>query len=308
MKPWPKLFSRININLTVVLWFINFFITQGAAQEKAVGENIGTLKKILDIVIEYAVKYSFQALGGVIILVAAWVAANFITKFFTSFLQKHNVDVTIAKFLVSALKLLIMAFAVMMALAKFGIEIAPIIAGLSVAGVGVGLALQGTLSNYAAGISLIFTKPFKVGDIIEVVHEMGEIQDIALARTIMKTVDGTIINIPNKHIIGEIIHNYSDYKRLDIKIGVGFKSDIEKCIRLIKEVVSKEKRIALKPEPKIGISDFGDSSVNLYARIFCKQADYWDTMFSVNKEIFESFKKNGIEIPFPQREVYLHQV
>jgi small conductance mechanosensitive channel len=281
--------------------------SSGFALEREDLKDMGTLKKIIDLLIEYSVKYSFQVLGGFIILVVGWIIAKFVSRFVDQFLQKHHLDITIRKFLVGTAKLIIMAFAAIIALAKFGIEIAPIIAGLSVVGVGVGLAMQGTLSNYAAGISLIFTKPFKVGDIIEVVHEMGEIVDMTLPRTIMKTVDGTMIYIPNKHIIGEIIHNFSELKRLDIKVGVSYKSDIDKCVQLIKDVVKNDPRIALTPEPKIGVSDFGDSSINLYARVFCKQTDYWDTLFSVNKKILGAFQKNGIDIPFPQRDVHLYQ-
>lgn len=284
------------------------FVSLSYAQAvKEATQDMGTIKKIADLLIEYSVKYSFQVLGGIIILLAGWIIAKFVAGFVDKFLQKHKLDITIRKFLVGTVKLIVIAFAAIIALAKFGIEIAPIIAGLSVVGVGVGLAMQGTLSNYAAGISLIFTKPFKVGDIIEVVNEMGEIVDMTLPRTVMKTVDGTMIYIPNKHIIGEIIHNFSELKRLDVKVGVSYKSDIDKCVQLLKDVVKNEPRITLAPEPKIGVSDFGDSSINLYARVFCKQADYWDTLFSVNKKILDTFRKNGIEIPFPQRDVHLYQ-
>ncbi len=246
-------------------------------------------------------------MGGIIVLGAGWFISKFVCQFVRDFLAKHKVDVTVAKFLVGAARLVIMAFALLIALGKFGIEIAPFIAGLSVVGFGTSFALQGPLSNYAAGASLIFTKPFRVGDIIEVANVMGEVEDITLPRTILKTIDGTHVVVPNKHIIGEIIQNFTDSKLLDIKVGVSYKADIDKAIDIVRSVIERDSRVLRMPAPKIGISDFGDSSVNIYARVWCKQDDYWDALFAINKSIFDGFKKGGVEIPFPQRDVHLYQ-
>lgn len=288
---------------------LNWAGLAGAQEQAAASGNayMGTLQKLIDLAIEFTFKYSFQVLGGVIVLGAGWLVSKFVCKFVQGFLTKHKIDVTVSKFLVGAVRLIIMAFAGLIALGKFGIEIAPFIAGLSVVGFGTSFALQGPLSNYAAGATLIFTKPFKVGDIIEVVGVMGEVQDMTLPRTVLKTIDGTTIVVPNKHIIGEIIHNFADSKRLDIKVGVSYKADIDKAIRIVKSVVEKEPRVLKNPLPKIGVSEFGDSSVNIYARIWSKQDDYWDAMFAINRAIFEEFGKGGVEIPFPQRDVHLFQ-
>ena len=268
---------------------------------------IDTFKHLINLLIEGIARYSFQVLGGILILIAGWIGANFVAKIVNEFLEKRQVDVTIKKFLVGAVKLIVFAFAVLISLGKFGIEIAPFIAGLSVVGFGTSFALQGPLSNYAAGASLIFTKPFKVGDIIEVAGVMGEVQDIALPRTMIKTVDGTIIVVPNKHIIGEIIHNYSELKKLDIKIGVSYSTDMNRAIEVAREVIKKDKRISQVKEIKTGILEFGDSSVVLYSRIWCKQSDYWDVLFDINKKIFDEFQKNRINIPFPQRVVHIQK-
>jgi len=199
----------------------------------------------------------------------------------------------------------VIVFAAIIALGNFGITIAPIIAGLSVVGFGTSFALQGPLSNYAAGITLVFTKPFKVGDIIEVAGVTGEVCDMTLARTEIITVDGTMVVVPNKHIIGEVIQNYSEYKRLDIKVGISYSSDVGKAIDVVKDVVKREERVVREKPSKIGLLEFADSSINIYARLWCKQKDYWDTMFSVNKAINEAFSENGITIPFPQVDVHL---
>ncbi len=275
----------------------------GEVVRSVAASKVETARSLVDIVMEYGVKYSMQAVGGVIVLVLGWVVSKYAGGIVYRLLEEKKIDVTVSKFVVSTVKLLIMAFALIVALGKFGIEIAPLIAGISVAGFGLSFALQGPLSNYASGATLIFTKPFKVKDIIEVAGVMGEVMDMKLACTEIKTVDGHTVVVPNKHIIGEIIHNYSDVKLLEINVGVSYGSDIDKAIALVREVIKKDARVAR--EPNVGISQFADSSVNIYARLWCRQDDYWDTMFTVNKNIFDAFKRAGVEIPFPRRDVRL---
>lgn len=267
-------------------------------------EQIETAKGLFDLVVEIFVKYGFQVLGGIIVLVVGWLIAGYIAKIVNNLLEKKKVDITVSKFIVGTVKLLIMSFAVIVAIGKFGIEIAPLIAGISVAGFGLSFALQGPLSNYAAGASLIFTKPFKVGDIVEVCGVEGEVIDVKLPRTELRTLDGELIIIPNKHIIGEIIQNNSDSKRIDINVGVSYSSDIEKVVKIVSKIINEEERIVKTKKPKVGISEFADSGINIYARAWCKQDEYLDVKFAINKKIFDEFNKNSIEIPFPQRVVH----
>jgi len=267
-------------------------------------KNIETARHLIDMITAFVVKYSFQVLGGIIVLVVGWMVGKYLSDLLSNLLAKKNVDVTVTKFLAGTVKLAVMAFAVIVAMGKFGIEIAPLIAGISVVGFGTSFALQGPLSNYAAGASLIFAKPFKVGDIIEVAGVMGEVRDMKLPRTELKTLDGELIVIPNKHIIGEIVQNYSDHKRLDIKVGVSYSADVPKAIGLIKDILKEDPRVAQNKEPKVGIHEFGDSSINLQARLWCKQDDYWDVLFQAHQKIFDAFNANGITIPFPQRDVH----
>ena len=265
-----------------------------------------TAQKVIDLLVEILVKYGFQMLGGVAILIAGWLAATFVARAVANGLTKRNVDVTVTKFVAATAKMLGMGLTVLIALGKFGIEITPLIAGVSVAGVGMSLALQGTLSNYAAGTSLIFTKPFKVGDIIEVAGVMGEVEDVTLGRTQLSRVDGVKVMVPNKHIIGEIIHNYSGLKGVDVKVGVSYGSDIDQAIDVIRSVITEDPRVVQNKALQIGISEFGDSSINLAARVWCKQRDYLDTLFGINKRILEEFRRHQIEIPFPRRDVHLY--
>ena len=273
------------------------------AADSSSGGSIAGVSKIIDWIIEACIKYSFQVLGGLILLVAGWIIGNFLARITRDLLKKKHIDVTVSKFIVGSVKLLVMIFAAIAALSKFGIEIAPIIAGLSVVGFGTSFALQGPLSNYAAGITLVFTKPFKVGDIIEVVNVLGQVEDMTLGCTVLTTVDGDKIIVPNKHIIGEIIHNSSALKRVDITVGVSYSTDMDQAIMVIKDVVDDDPRVITSRGAKIGISEFGESSVNIFVRLWCKQADYYEVKFAINKKIFEAFKKNNIQIPFPQRDV-----
>jgi len=265
-----------------------------------------TAQELAFIAMEFLSKNVFNIIGGIIIIAVGWFVAQLSGRFVQFLLLRRKADVTITKFLVDILKFLVVAVSLLIALGNFGITIAPFIAGLGALGFGASFALQGPLSNYAAGATLIFTKPFKVGDILEVNGQLGQVEDMTLARTIVRTLDGTRIVIPNKKIIGEIIHNYSDYKRLDLRVGISYGSDIDKAISVIKGIVSSDKRVSAKPPPKIGIENFGDSSVNLYARLWCRQPDYWDVTFDINKAIYDQFKKNGVNIPFPQRDVHIH--
>lgn len=286
-----------------IVGFFGIFYSHNAFAADVVNESAQSVTKIIDWVLEACVKYSFQVLGGLMLLCVGWFVGNFLARLTREMLKKKNIDVTVAKFISGAVKLLVMIFAAIAALSKFGIEIAPIIAGLSVVGFGTSFALQGPLSNYAAGITLVFTKPFKVGDIIEVANVHGEVEDMTLGCTVLITMDGDRIVIPNKHIIGEIIHNFSALKRVDITVGVSYSTDMDKALKVIKDVIDDDHRIVTSRGAKIGISEFGDSSVNIFVRLWCQQKDYYDVKFAINKRIFEVLKQNKIEIPFPQREV-----
>ncbi|MBF0494073.1 MAG: mechanosensitive ion channel [Candidatus Omnitrophica bacterium] len=280
-------------------------VSAAPAVKEMFNAHVATAQKLFGIAAEFLVKYSFQALGGIIVIIAGFFVANIACRFTGEFLHKHRIDVTISKFLLQIIKIAILALAVLIALGNFGITIAPFIAGLSVAGFGLSFALQGPLSNYAAGATLIFTKPFKVGDIIEVVNVLGEVEDMTLARTQVRTIDGTTVMVPNKHIIGEIIHNYSEHKKVDIKVGVAYGTDIDKATKLVKEIAEKDARVAKNPAPRIGILEFADSSIIIYAQLWTKQTDYWQVLFDVNKAINETFRSGGISMPFPQRDVHI---
>ncbi|MCA9401092.1 MAG: mechanosensitive ion channel [Candidatus Omnitrophica bacterium] len=275
--------------------------------EELAAQQVDTIRHLLDMVVEFFVKYSFQVLGGIIVLVVGWYVAQYVGKILFKFLGKYKLDVTVSKFLVGGVKLAIVVFTFIVALGKFGVEIAPLIAGISVVGFGTSFALQGPLSNIAAGIMLIFTKPFKVGDIIEVQDVSGQVLDIKLPRTEIRNVDGHMIVIPNNKIIGEVIHNYSILKRIDVLVGVSYSGDVTKAMEIMENIIKNDSRITPHAETKVGLAEFGDSSINLQARIWVKQKDFWSVKFETNKKIFDAFNEHGIVIPFPQRDVHIIQ-
>ncbi len=265
------------------------------------------LHKTIEFITEQGVKYSFQAIGGIVVLVSAWMLSRFVGNWVHRTLVEKKIDVSIVKFIAQAARIAILALGVLMTLSSFGVQIAPLIAGLSVAGVGICLALQGPLSNYTSGATLIFTKPFKVGDIIEVHGYQGEVADISLPRTELYGLDGSRIIIPNKHIIGEVIKNFSEYRKLEINLGVAYDSDINKALQIIETIIKNEKRIPNAEVYKVGIKEFAASSIELQAFVWVPQNKYVDVKFAINQTILEQYRQAGIVMPFPQHDVRIIQ-
>lgn len=306
MKSSQKIFSFVFFLWMGMLecWLLNS-PAFGDEQNNFSETKISAVAKLLDWVIEIAVKYSFQAFGGLVILFVAWVVSRYLSRFVQNKLRAQNIDLTVVKFLAQMTRLVVLALGALMMLSSFGVQIAPLIAGLSVAGVGIGLAIQGPLSNYAAGATLIFTKPFKLGDIIEVHGYQGEVKDITLPRTELNGLDGSRIIIPNKHIIGEVIKNFSAHRKLEINVGVSYDADIPKVLAILESIIKAEKRIPEKASYKLGIKEFADSSINLQVLIWVLQENFTDVRFAVNNAIVVKFRENNVVIPFPQRDVNL---
>ena len=265
------------------------------------------MQKLMPLITQDAVTYSVHIIGGCVILIASWVLSNFAARLVQRTIDANKIDVSIIKFLAQAARMAILALGVLMTLSSFGVQIAPLVAGLSVAGVGAGLALQGPLSNYASGAALIFTKPFKVGDIIEVKGHQGEVRDISLPRTELFGLDGSTIVIPNKHIIGEVVKNFSATRSLEINVGVSYDSDVNKALAVMEGIIKAEGRIPNKEGYALGIKEFADSAVNLQAFVRVPQAKYAAVKFAVNKAILDQFRAQGIVIPNPQRDVHIYQ-
>jgi small conductance mechanosensitive channel len=268
-------------------------------------EEIKTVQKMINIVIDFFVNYSFQVVGAIIVLVIGVLVARAVSSFLLKFFEKKEFDVTLSKFIAATVKGIILGFAFIVAIGKFGITIAPFIAALAAMAFGASFAIQGPLANYGAGLVIILTRPFVVGNTIKVSDVSGIVDEVKLGATILTDEDGVKITIPNKHIVGEIIHNSEERKIVEEMVGISYDSNPEKAIQIIKETLETFEDISKEPPPQIGIQEFGDSSINIGLRYWIPTDKYFKILYQVNLSIYKHLKENNIEIPFPQRDVHI---
>ncbi|GAA6166384.1 mechanosensitive ion channel family protein [Sessilibacter corallicola] len=245
-------------------------------------------------------------LALVIFFVGKWLAKT-ISKFIEGSMAKKSVDVTLSNFITNIIYYLILAFVIIAALSQVGIQTASLIAVLGAAGLAVGLALQGSLSNFAAGVMIILFKPCKTGDFIEAGGAMGTISEIGIFATILLTPDNKTIIVPNSNITGGNITNFStqEERRVDLVVGVGYGSDIKQVKEVLAELVAADSRILTDKETMIAVSELADSSVNFVLRPWVKASDYWGVYFDLTEAVKVRFDELGIEIPFPQMDVHV---
>ncbi len=266
-------------------------------------EELATLQKVYDVLVEFIIKYSFQIVGALIILAIGVKLAGWLGQLVIRFCEKRELDLTLGRFLGNFTKMLVLTFVIIIAIGKFGISIAPFIAALGALAFGSSFALQGPLSNYGAGLSIILSRPFVVGDTILVQGVSGVVDEVRLAATILTNEDGEKITIPNKHVVGEIIHNSFANKVAEISIGISYGDDPQIAIDAINQSLTSIDGICLAPAPQVGIESFGDSSVNLGIRYWVPTTSYFSLLYRVNQDLYAALKQAGVNIPFPQREV-----
>lgn len=266
-------------------------------------EEIKAVERIIDLVIDFFVKYSFQVLGAIIILIVGVIVAKWVASFLLKLLEKKNLDITLSKFLVSSVKLIIIVFATIVAIGKFGITISPFVAALAAMAFGVSFAIQGPVANYGAGFVIILTRPFVVGNTITVAGVNGVVEEIKLGVTILTDEDGVMITIPNKHITGEIIHNSEEWKIVEEVVGISYESNPEDAIGIVKKSLDQFEEISKDPPPQVGIQEFGDSSINIGYRCWVPTKKYFQTLYKLNLAVYKQLIEKGVEIPFPQRDV-----
>jgi len=245
--------------------------------------------------------------GAVILLIAGWIVAGTAERWFYRSLGAGNrLDETVRRFLSKALRYGVLVMVLVAVLAQFGVQTASIIAALGAAGLAIGLALQGTLQNVAAGIMLIILRPFKVGEFVQAGGLMGTVVEIGMFMTELKTVDGLFLAVPNSQLWSSAITNFSRHgtRRNDLAVGIGYGDDIAKAEKVMLEIASGEKRVLGDPEPATFVSELGDSSVVVTLRYWTATTDWWNTSRDLTKAVKTAFDKNGISIPFPQREIH----
>lgn len=268
-------------------------------------EEITALQKLINTAIEFAVKYSFQVVGAIIVLAIGLIVANWVSRFLLKFFEQKKLDITLSKFLTGVVRISILSFALIIALGKFGITIAPFIAALSAMAFGTSFAIQGPLSNYGAGLSIILTRPFAVGDTIAVAGVSGVVEEVKLACTILRGGDGAQITIPNKHIVGETVYNSRGHRMVEGAIGVSYENDPQSAVQVLEQALKQFREIVTNPKPQIGIKEFADSAINLGYRYWVPTAQGAQIAGAVNLAIYKALQNAGIKIPYPQREVHI---
>ena len=265
---------------------------------------------VADIVPHILTRYGMQVLGAILILVIGGIVAGFARGLTRKGMTRANADPTITAFLSNMVRWVVLVFAVIAALAKFGIQTTSFIAVLGAAGFAVGLSLQGSLSNFASGVLILLFRPFKLGDVIDAAGVKGKVVDIGILTTILNTPDNQKIIIPNSGIMGGTITNVNAYetRRVDLVAGIGYDDDIAKAHSVLEGILANHPKVLSDPAPAVAVSALADSSVNFNVRPWCKSEDYWTVYLDVTRSIKEEFDKNGISIPFPQRDVHMHQV
>ena len=269
-------------------------------------EELKNLQKFYDVIIEFFVNYSFQILGALIVIFVGWFVAKKVSSIVSTICERNEMDITLTKFVVNIVKFTIIIGASIIAVGKLGIALTPFIAGIGAISLGAGLALQGTLSNYGAGLAIIMSRPFIVGNTIAVEGVSGIVQEIKLAYTTLETEDGEIITIPNKHIVGEVLVNSFEYKIVESVVGIDYSNDPEKAILVLSEVLAKFKDdISQEPKSQVGIKEFGDFSINIELRYWALTKSYFQTQYKINLAIHKAFKQNNIQIPFPTQNIIM---
>lgn len=261
------------------------------------------LNNVYQMVIEFFVTYSFQLLGALLIILLGWFVARKVGNLILRYCKKKNVDVTLAGFSAAGVKIVIITVFVVIALGKIGISIGPFVAALGAASLGIGLAIQGPLSNYGAGLNLILARPFVVGDTISVQGVDGVVEVIKLACTVLSDEDGVQITIPNKHIVGEVLHNSHADTLIELSIGISYGDDPERAIEKISGALANLELTSKERAPLIGISEFADSSINIGIRFWAPTKHRFEAHYAANAAIYKTLKSNNISIPFPQREL-----
>lgn len=263
------------------------------------------LEKGMDLLMQYGMK----ALAAIAIFIIGRMVAKWVQRLITRMMKKTDVDPMIIGFTSSIAYIAMLAFVVVAALGQLGIQTTSFIAILGAAGLAVGLALQGSLANFAAGFLMIIFRPFKLGDVIEAAGVTGKVDAIHIFTTTLKTPDNKTIIIPNGKLSSDNIINYStqETRRVDLTVGVSYDADLKEVRRVLEDIISKEERVLKDPEHLVAVGELADNSVNFVVRLWVNSGDYWGVTFDMNETIKTRMDEAGIGIPYPQRDIHLYQ-
>lgn len=260
-------------------------------------------QEVYRMVVEFFVNYSFQILGAVIILLIGLFLARKVGNVILKLCAKKELDITLSQFIASTAKIVVIVMVAIIALGKIGISVTPFLAAVGALSLGIGLAAQGLLANYGAGLNIILTRPYVVGDTITVEGVTGQVQAVQLAFTFLTDEDGVRITIPNRHIIGEILHNSFTHKLAELSVCVAYREDPEQVVKLIAEALENQEGLSESKTPQIGIEAFAERGIMIGIRVWLPTQQYYGALYETNRRIYAALQARQVAIALPQQEL-----
>ena len=269
-----------------------------------------TVEKLWTTFRDGAVSFAPKVAAAIAILLIGWIVAKFIRRVLRRIMRKANVEPTLMGFVANILYAMMMVFVIISALSKLGVNTNSFVAILGAAGLAIGFALQGSLSNFAAGVMLIMFKPFRQGDHVIAGGIEGKVAELQIFSTIINTLDNRRVIVPNSQITAGEITNFSAnaHRRVDMAFGIGYNDDIDQAKAILQKIVDEHPKVLKSPAPDIAVFELADSSVNFVCRPHCDPDDYWQVYWDVTEAVKKAFDGAGVSIPFPQQDVYMHTV
>lgn len=267
--------------------------------------NFTNLDQIKTTLIDLALKFGPKLVAAVLVMAVGVIVTRWVGRWLERGLEHIEMEPPVRQLLVRIARLVLLGVFIVMALQNIGVELLPLIAGVGLAGAGVALAMQGVLSNVAAGLTIIFAKPFRVGEYIGIVHEEGLVDTISLFSTTLRHFDKSRVVIPNRKIVGEILHNYGGVRQLDIKVHVAYDADMSLVLQVIEDVLAGNPQVLRDPPAAVRALELGESGVRIGVLPWVAALDYQVATGELNRALLERFRDRGIAIPFPQRDVHL---
>jgi small conductance mechanosensitive channel len=265
------------------------------------------MEEILNRIYEYLATYGLKIVAAVVILIVGRWLAKLLSKSAGRAMVKAKADETLTRFVENLSYIALLTFVVIAVLTKLGVYAASFVAVLAAAGFAIGLALQGSLANFASGVLMLTFKPIRVGDFVEVGGAKGTVREIRIFNTVLDSPDNVRVTVPNSQVTGGNIMNYTinGTRRVDMVIGVSYEDDLKKAKQVIEKVLAGDERILQDPAPTVAVSELADSGVNFVVRPWVKSADYWGVYFDTTQKVKLALDENGITIPFPQRDIHV---
>jgi len=255
-------------------------------------------------IIFYFVDHGMQILTAIALMGAGVIIARWVGNLIHRWLKSKAYDEPVSNLIVKVVKLLIIGFIGVMALGQMGVQITPLIAGIGVAGVGVSLAMQGILGNLVAGLTIIFSKPFTIGEYVELLGVYGQVTDIALFSTTLQHADNSHVIVPNRKIVGEILHNYGHIRQLDLSAAIGYSADLTLALSIVTDILQQNPNVLSEPAPVVGIAALKESSITLSIKPWVKVEDFIPAQAAIYQAVIERFRDRKIEIPIPRRDIH----